>query len=219
MFVRPCDFWRKNPSRLLWIESHSISGGRQRLDFPFQEEIMNPVDLLSVWVECPEHEVSLYWISGPLTPKMKFKVEETTTDGFVFRLLCSCGILSQDRPSGDFYLEYFSIGFAGFTDVSTNLRTHDFHLCCVQQNVRGRSLCWTQHWLPTAASLMLFSTCRAVAGPVSLQRLHFFLTIFSQVLNFLITTFKTIPSWRNKFLFLIYFYFGTTWVQCSTGLM
>lgn len=57
---------------------------------------------------------------------MKFKVEETTTGGLgtvaLFFDYCVLRIVHV------VIFIYSSIGLTGFTDVSTYLRTHDFHL-------------------------------------------------------------------------------------------
>ena len=123
-------------SRLFGILSHSISGGRRILDFPFKEEIMNLVVLLPVWVKRPEHQLSSYWITGPLTPK-KLKKPLLIMEG----LLCS---------SITAYVRYTFSGSSKWWMLIKSILTQDllgllmFPLTCVHTAFT---------WLPTSASL------------------------------------------------------------------
>lgn len=145
---------------------------------------MNPADLLPVWVDSPEHEVSSYWMSGPSTPK-KLKKPLFAKD----RLLCSSIIA---------YVRSTLSGLFAWWMLTKSVLAQDLLVLCTFPQICVHT---AFTWLSVSVSLARFSTCRAVACPGSLQMLHFILFWQSLARCFSSQHLKQIPlDLRNSLL-------------------
>lgn len=140
------------------------------------------VDSLQIRIECPEHKVSSYWISGPLSWRnhcwQRYGCFLQSITAYVRRTFS--GLSTRWMSTKSVWAQEL-------------LALLTFPETCVQTAFT---------WQPTSVSRMPFSTCRAMTCPVPLQMLGIiFLTIFSQVS--LITALKTVTSWSDEFLYLV----------------